>query len=149
MLIFGNSFPKFSNGISEEQSALNINIHLRKILNTYIHISFVFASYALASWHYPLIMTLEPMFLVGIGSCSFSSLLELVSELLLSTAGVWSAAPCPAPPSLQAPRSFISYLCASEWRMYCPYSLFISVISSTLKQSQSIIQSLKYFTDHS
>ena len=75
-----------------------------------------------------------PGLLGGIEPCSFSSLLELVSELLLSTAGVWSAAPCPAQPSLQAPRSFISCLCASEWRMYCPCSLFISIIFMPFKK---------------
>ena len=132
MLIFGNSFPKSSNGISEEQSALNINIQLRKVSKIFL----VFVWYVIfGRSRFPLRLRWEacmgpmgPGLLGGIEPCSFSSLLELVSELLLSTAGVWSAAPCPAQPSLQAPSSFISYLCASEWRMYCPCSLFISII---------------------
>ena len=47
-----------------------------------------------------------------------------MSELLLSTAGAWSAAPCPAQPSLQAPEFYLLSLCQWMENVLSPYFVY-------------------------
>ena len=152
MLIFGNSFPKSSNGISEEQSALNINIQLRKVSKIFL----VFVWYVIfGRSRFPLRLRWEacmgpmgPGLLGGIEPCSFSSLLELVSELLLSTAGcdrLLLAQPSPVSRH-QAVLSPIFVPVNGECivPVLCLFQLFSCPFKSEKYNSK-----FKYFTDHS